>query len=43
MDGRFDVIATGSLLGIKGYGKSKKEDMAEFTTDSVPVGYEIVI
>lgn len=43
MDGRFDVIATGSLLGIKGYGKSKKENLAEDTPDSVPVGYEIVI
>ena len=26
IDGRFDVIATGSLLGVKGYGKSKKEE-----------------
>ncbi|WP_309294935.1 MULTISPECIES: AAA family ATPase [Bacteroides] len=25
IDGRFDVIATGSLLGVKGYGKSKKK------------------
>lgn len=24
IDGRFDVIATGSLLGVKGYGKSKR-------------------
>ena len=23
MDGRFDVIATGSLLGVEGYGKRK--------------------
>lgn len=30
-DGRFDVISTGSLLGVKGYGKSPK---------SVPVGSE---
>ena len=34
IDGRFDVICTGSLLGIKGY----KEDSA-----SVPVGYEMQI
>lgn len=34
MDGRFDVIGTGSLLGVRGYGKEPK---------SVPVGYETVI
>lgn len=34
LDGRFDVIATGSLLGVKGYGKEPK---------SIPVGYETVI
>ena len=33
-DGRFDVIATGSLLGVKGYGKQPK---------SIPVGYETLI
>lgn len=33
-DGRFDVIGTGSLLGVKGYGKEPK---------SVPVGYETVV
>ena len=33
-DGRYDVIGTGSLLGVKGYGKEPK---------SVPVGYETVI
>ena len=33
LDGRFDVIATGSLLGVKGY-KSGNNDY------SVPVGYE---
>ncbi|MBQ9195657.1 MAG: ATP-binding protein [Clostridia bacterium] len=31
MDGRYDVIATGSLLGVKGYGKRPA---------SIPVGYE---
>lgn len=34
IDGRFDVIGTGSLLGVKGYGKEPK---------SVPVGSETVI
>ncbi|MBR0303493.1 MAG: ATP-binding protein [Clostridia bacterium] len=33
-DGRFDVIGTGSLLGVKGYGKQPR---------SVPVGSETVI
>lgn len=41
IDGRFDVIATGSLLGVKGYGKSKKKN--EEGQDSVPVGYETAI
>lgn len=42
IDGRFDVIATGSLLGVKGYSQSKqkKEDIGQ---DSVPVGYETLI
>ncbi|MGN1276813.1 MAG: ATP-binding protein [Floccifex sp.] len=34
MDGRFDVIGTGSLLGVKGYGKEPK---------SIPVGSETII
>ena len=34
LDGRFDVICTGYLLGVRGYGKEPK---------SVPVGYETVI
>ncbi|MBR6775822.1 MAG: AAA family ATPase, partial [Bacteroidales bacterium] len=38
IDGRFDIIATGSLLGVKGYGKK-----AEDGQDSVPVGYETVV
>ena len=33
-DGRFDVIGTGSLLGVKGYGKQP---------NSIPVGFETVI
>ena len=43
IDGRFDVIATGSLLGVKGYGKSKKKKDEGEGQDSVPVGYETVI
>ena len=34
MDGRYDVIGTGSLLGVKGYGNEPK---------SIPVGYETII
>ena len=34
LDGRFDVIATGSLLGVKGYGHSRA---------SIPVGYETIV
>ena len=34
LDGRFDIIGTGSLLGVSGYGD---------TPTSVPVGYETVL
>lgn len=34
MDGRFDVIGTGSLLGVKGYGTKPT---------SIPVGYETIV
>ena len=34
LDARFDVIGTGSLLGVRGYGKEPK---------SIPVGYETII
>lgn len=34
VDGRYDVIGTGSLLGVKGYGKEPK---------SIPVGSETVV
>lgn len=40
MDGRFDVIATGSLLGVKRYGNRKEKIKGE---DSVPVGYETLV
>lgn len=33
LDGRYDVIATGSLLGVKGFGTPK----------SIPVGYETML
>ncbi|MBQ9077208.1 MAG: ATP-binding protein [Muribaculaceae bacterium] len=41
IDSRFDVIATGSLLGVRGYGKSGNKTDAGH--DSVPVGYETVV
>ena len=41
IDGRFDVIATGSLLGVRGYGKSEKK--IDDGQDSIPVGYETVV
>ena len=41
IDGRFDVIATGSLLGVRGYDKSEKK-MGN-GQDSIPVGYETMI
>lgn len=43
IDGRFDVIATGSLLGVKGYGRRRDKNHEEQGMDSVPVGYETVI
>lgn len=38
IDGRFDVISTGSLLGVRGYENRRKEGQ-----DSIPVGYETII
>ncbi len=43
IDGRFDVIATGSLLGVKGYGQKKNKNSDEEGEDSIPVGYETVV
>ena len=43
LDKRFDVIATGSLLGVKGYGKHKKGKKEDEGVDSVPVGYETIV
>lgn len=48
-DGRFDVIATGSLLGVQGYGDEKKKrrrrlvELKEPDINSVPVGSEDII
>ena len=40
MDGRFDVISTGSLLGVKGYGNHRNYENSK---TSIPVGYEKII
>lgn len=48
-DGRFDVIATGSLLGVQGYGDEKKKKHRKLRSqkepgiNSVPVGSEEII
>ena len=48
-DGRFDVIATGSLLGVQGYGDEKKKQHRKLVgqkepgINSVPVGSEDII
>ncbi len=48
-DGRYDIIATGSLLGVQGYGQGKKarrvRKVVERETggNSVPVGYEQIV
>lgn len=42
LDKRFDVICTGSLLGIKGYGIKHSNGKHE-TPRSIPVGYETIL
>ena len=48
-DGRYDVIATGSLLGVQGYGQDQKRRrirnsaLQEKGSNSVPVGYEEIV
>ena len=48
-DGRYDIIATGSLLGVQGYGQDKKKRRLRQTAkqekggNSVPVGYEQIV
>ena len=41
LDGRYDVIGTGSLLGVNGY--KSKEEQEEEQAASIPVGFEKVI
>lgn len=41
IDGRFDVLCTGSLLGVNGY-KTKAEQMEEQEA-SIPVGFETIV
>lgn len=48
-DGRYDVIATGSLLGVQGYGQKAKSRRTrnsisqDISGVSVPVGYEHIV
>ena len=44
LDGQYDIIATGSLLGVKGYGERKrKEQNSSLGKSSIPVGYETIV
>ena len=48
-DGRYDIIATGSLLGVQGYGQDKIKKrtrnvtLQERGSNSIPVGYEQIV
>ena len=48
-DGRYDIIATGSLLGVQGYGQDEKKKRTRSVakqnkgSNSVPVGYEQIV
>ena len=48
-DGRYDIIATGSLLSVQGYGQEEKKQRTrkpieqERGSNSVPVGYEQIV
>ena len=47
-DGRFDVIATGSLLGVMGYGEKQKKAIKQqenivLGKNSIPVGSEMIV
>ena len=48
-DGRYDIIATGSLLGVLGYGQEQKKRRKggvakqEKSSTSIPVGYEEIV
>lgn len=41
LDGRFDVICTGSLLGVNGY--KTNEELKEEENASIPVGFEQIV
>ena len=41
LDGRYDVICTGSLLGVNGY--KTKEEKTEEQNASIPVGFEEIV
>lgn len=41
LDGRYDVICTGSLLGVNGY--KTKEEKEEEANASIPVGFEQIV
>ena len=41
LDGRYDVICTGSLLGVNGY--KTKEEQEEEENASIPVGFENIV
>ena len=43
LDGRYDVIATGSLLGVRGYGTRYNKAKEEIAKTSIPVGYETIV
>lgn len=44
LDGQYDIIATGSLLGVKGYGERKrKQKNKQLGKNSIPVGHETII
>lgn len=41
LDGRYDVICTGSLLGVNGYKTKEQEEQEQQA--SIPVGFEIIV
>ncbi len=41
LDGRYEVICTGSLLGVNGY--KTKEELSEYEEASIPVGFEEIV
>lgn len=43
LDGRYDVICTGSLLGVNGYHSATDESPNEWSDTSIPVGYETLV